>query len=197
MKKNRSKKKKHKKKRKLFSFLSPRFFFSIPVMSLFSALFVLASDMYTKYWVHSYLPRMNHESQWFPYNGIGIFENFLGVEFSIVHVTNRGAAWGILSDFQVYLLFFRITFILGLVVFLMFYNKNRLLLLPLTLVIVGAIGNILDYFIYGHVVDMLKFVFWGYDYPAFNLADSSITIGICSAILISMLQQRKALREAS
>ena len=42
----------------------------------------------------------------------------------------------------------------------------------------GALCNILDYFFYGHVIDMLHFVFWGYDYPVFNVADSFICIGV-------------------
>ena len=172
------------------------FFLTIPGVALFAAAIVLAADMYTKYWVNLHIPRANHESQWFPYNGIAVFDNFLGIEFSIVHVTNRGAAWGILTDFQVYLVGLRILFIVGLALFLIFYNKNRLLLIPLTLVVAGAVGNIVDYFLYGHVVDMMKFVFWGYDYPAFNVADASITLGIVSAVIISLRHQKQMLKEA-
>ena len=41
----------------------------------------------------------------------------------------------------------------------------------------APIGNVLDFFLYRHVIDIIHFVFWGYDYPVFNVADSLIFIG--------------------
>lgn len=183
-----SRKKKPTRKKKKNGLLS-----RMAVLSLLLGFFVLLADQVTKYLVHSNIPRMTHESQWYPYKGIGIFENFLGIEFSIVHATNRGAAWGLFSDFQDYLFAFRIIFILALIVYLVGYNKSKELTLPLTLIVVGAIGNIIDYFVYGHVVDMLHFVFWGYDYPVFNVADSTIFIGVCSVIILTIRNQNKTL----
>jgi len=162
----------------------------VGVIPLLIGCIVLLGDIASKYYIHHFIPLMNHEAQWYPYSGIGMFENFLGIEFALVHATNRGAAWGMLSEFQNYLLVFRILFISGLFLYLAFFNKNRLMVIPLTLIIAGALGNILDYFMYGHVVDMLHFVFWGYDYPVFNLADSSIFIGICGIILVSLLKNK-------
>ena len=153
--------------------------------------FILFADVATKYYTNYSIPLMSHEAQWYPYNGIGLFENFFGIEGSIVHATNRGAAWGLFAEFQNYLLLFRMVFIAGLLVHIVFFNKNRLLVIPLTLIVVGATGNILDYFIYGHVIDMFHFVLWGYDYPVFNLADSSIFIGICGIILVSLVTKYK------
>lgn len=114
----------------------------------------------------------------YPYGGIAVFQDFFGIDFSIVHATNRGAAWGILSSYQYVLLVGRITLILAALVWMVFYNKNRNYSLPLALIITGAIANVVDTFFYGHVIDMLKFTFWGYEYPVFNVADSAIFVGV-------------------
>lgn len=126
-----------------------------------------------------------HYSWIYPYGGIGIFENFFGIEFSISHQINRGAAWGTFSEFQIYLLYLRIALILGLLVYTVGFNKKAFWNVPLALIIAGATGNVLDYFIYGYVVDMLHFVLWGYDFPVFNIADSSIFIGISWLLLLT------------
>lgn len=187
--KQKSKKKKKtqvKKKKRISTFSFPWILFLIGV-------FVLFSDQISKYLVHTKIPLMTHESQWYPYNGIPIFENFLGIECSLVHAVNHGAAWGMFSDFQIPLLILRILFIMGLAIYTIAFNKVKAFVIPLTLVILGAVGNIIDYFAYGHVVDMIHFVFWGYDYPVFNIADSSIFIGVALLMLTSWFQDQKSL----
>lgn len=159
---------------------------SIPYLfTALAGIFILAADQYSKYLTHLYIPRMIHENQWYPYGGIGIFEDFLGIEFSLVHTVNYGAAWSMLSDYQNYLLAFRALFIAGLIGYLVFYNTKKSVVLPLTLVIAGAVGNMIDTLAYGHVVDMFYFVFWGYSYPVFNVADTAICIGIFSTVILS------------
>lgn len=128
----------------------------------------------------------------YPYGGIGVFSNFLGIEFSLVHATNRGAAWGIFADWQMGLLILRILMILILLGYALFFNQRRILSFPLALIIAGATGNVLDFFLYGHVIDMFHFVFWHYDYPVFNVADSAIFVGIAWFIFDSLRQQDRA-----
>jgi signal peptidase II len=147
---------------------------------------VLALDICSKYLVHKYIEPMNGHALWYPYNGIGIFKNFLGIEFSITHATNRGAAWGMLANYQSWLLIFRIIMVGVILNYLLFFNKNKKILIPLSLVAAGALGNILDYYLYGHVIDMFHFVFWGFSCPVFNIADSAIFIGIAWIFLSSM-----------
>ncbi|HRD55462.1 MAG TPA: signal peptidase II [Parachlamydiaceae bacterium] len=144
---------------------------------------LLLTDIFTKFLTASFLPLMSGNA--YPYKGIPVFKNFLGIEFSIVHATNKGAAWGFFADFQTVLIAFRILLIIGLITYLLFYNKNYALQMPLILVGFGAFGNILDYFLYGHVIDMFHFVFWGYSYPVFNIADAAICIGIFWLFLVS------------
>ena len=157
--------------------------------NLFLPLFVFLADFLSKYFVHYHIPMMNVYNRWYPYGGIGIFKNFLGIEFSISHTINKGAAWGLFAQFQDYLLISRIILILGLLFYLFFFNFNNRYRAPLSFITVGAIGNIIDYFLYGHVIDMLHFVLWGYDFPVFNVADSAIFIGIIWLIILSWKDQ--------
>lgn len=157
-------------------------------------IFVFLADLVSKYLTHAYLPLMHPGALWYPYGGIGVFRDFLGIEFSLSHQVNRGAAWGMLADFQIYLLCLRIALVIGLIVYAVFFNKNASWGIPLTLVIAGAFGNVVDYFLYGHVVDMLHFVLWGYDFPVFNIADASIFLGISSLVLMSCFENKNSQR---
>lgn len=123
---------------------------------------------------------------WYPYGGIGVFKNFLGIEFSISHQINYGAAWGILADYQIYLLYLRILLIVGMLLYIVFFNKHSSWEIPLVLIMTGAAGNVIDYFVYGHVVDMFHFVLWGYNYPVFNVADAAIFLGIAWLLILSL-----------
>lgn len=145
--------------------------------ALLVALILLVVDQATKYWVQQHIPLMNYFAL-YPYGGFGVFKDFLGIEFSIVHATNKGMAWSLMSNYQGLLIGIRIALIAALIVFLLFRNHRPSWQFPLLLIISGAIGNVIDYFAYGHVIDMLHFVLWGYDYPVFNIADSSIFIGV-------------------
>lgn len=140
-------------------------------------LFILFFDLFSKFWIQNNLPLISFSPPIYPYGGIGIFDSLLGIEFSLVHATNTGAAWSLFADHPSGLFFFRILLVLALIVF---YTKEESphLKFPIALILVGAIGNIIDIFLYGHVIDMFYFVFWGYSYPVFNIADSAICIGV-------------------
>lgn len=156
----------------------------------FIGIAILLIDAISKYYIQSNLPAMDHYSLFYPYGGIGIFSDFMGIEFSITHATNRGAAWGILGEWQLYLLFVRILIVACLLAYLLFFNKRKAWTIPLVFISAGALGNVLDYFLYGHVVDMFRFVFWGYDYPIFNVADSAIFLGIGWILILSFLEPK-------
>lgn len=155
--------------------------------ALWLGIFVLLADVLSKAATHIFLPLRTGE--YYPYHGVGVFRDLFGIEFSIIHATNRGAAWGAFAEYQHILLVLRIILIIGMLIYLLRFNRHNEWILPLTLVITGAFSNVLDTFIYGHVVDMFHFILWGYDYPVFNVADSAICIGIFWLILSSFLQQ--------
>ena len=107
--------------------------------------------------------------------------------FNLTYVRNYGAAFSFLSDaggWQRW--FFTIIAVViscVLAVWLARNNKSQLKLnLALSLVLAGAIGNLIDRSIYGYVIDFLHLYYQNWHYPAFNIADSAICIG--AALLI-------------
>ncbi len=149
---------------------------------------VLIVDQLTKYLALSLIPPLESVSYVYPYGGVGVFKNFFGIEFSIVHMTNKGAAWGVFGDYQHPLIILRFLLMALLLLYFFFGAHTSLGKVSLALVIFGALGNVLDYFFYGHVIDMLHFVLWGFDFPVFNIADTAISLGIGSMILFSWVK---------
>ena len=159
----------------------------------FVALGILIVDFISKGMINFYLRPSEIAPTFFPFGGVSVFQNLLGIDFCIHHVTNRGAAWGIGSGLQDVLLIVRIAVIMGLVVYLRLSSKAKEYRYPLMMIIAGGLGNILDYFIYGHVIDMFHLFFWGYSYPVFNIADASIFLGIVWLLLHSFTRKKNAI----
>lgn len=155
---------------------------------------LLFADQISKAFVYHNIPLMGSGAISYPFGGIGVFQNVFGVDFSINHYTNKGAAWGTFADFQIYLLVLRIALIIGLVVYFAFINKRPSWDIPLAMIIAGAIGNVADFFVYGHVIDMFHFILWGYDYPVFNVADATIFSGI-AWLLISSWSDKSLMKD--
>jgi len=132
-------------------------------------------------------------SKWLIYHSsqlpLPIFKNFFGIDLSLSLITNRGAALGLFSNFQIPLLLFRIVVILLLFVMIC-RKKNRDLFFPLALIIFGAIGNVGDFFIYGFVIDFIQCTFWGYPFPLFNVADICISLGVLWFFLLSTFRKK-------
>jgi signal peptidase II len=114
-----------------------------------------------------------------------VWKNFLGIDFYIHYVTNRGGAFGMLQAFFKPLLIFRIFVVIALFVYLIknkhAFKKN----LCIVFVLAGAIGNVVDSFLYGHVIDMFHFLFWGRSYGIFNFADAMIFVGSLGLFITS------------
>jgi len=146
---------------------------------------LLFFDFSTKYWVHHHLPIMQPFIG-YPYGGMGIFQSSF-FTLSIVHTTNTGTAWGLFSHLPNLLLIFRIAITAGLLTYLLFFKPPKPLQMAITLIAAGALGNILDFFLYGHVVDMIYCIFYKYSYPIFNLADSAI---FCSVLYIFLISKK-------
>ena len=66
-----------------------------------------------------------------------------------------------------------------------------MLRISLLCILAGAIGNLIDRIIFGTVVDFLDFMIGGYHWYVFNIADSSVTVGMCLYILFSVKYQSK------
>ena len=139
---------------------------------------LLIIDVFTKLYVVYNIAKMSWLHPFYPYGGIGVFKNALGIDLTINYVENKGAAWGCFSAYSNVLFYLRIFIVLSLVIFLIYSKFPFKKALPFCLIITGAVGNILDYIFYGHVVDMIHFKVGSYSYPVFNFADMIITMGI-------------------
>ncbi len=105
--------------------------------------------------------------------------------FNLVLVHNPGAAFSFLSDQSGWQrgLFIAIALAASawIVYLLARYPQERLFALALSLVLAGAVGNVIDRVLVGAVIDFLDFHAFGRHWPAFNVADSAIT---CGAVLL-------------
>ena len=102
--------------------------------------------------------------------------------FDLVFVFNRGAAFSFLSNAGGWQRWFFVALAFGisswLFVMLRHHAQERLMPFAIALGMGGALGNVIDRFVYGAVVDFLSFHVAGFYWPAFNVADSGITVGV-------------------
>ncbi len=121
--------------------------------------------------------------------------------FNLVLVFNKGAAFSFLASAQGWqTLFFAAIAIVASVVISVLIVKNKgksLFCGGLALILGGALGNLYDRVFYGQVVDFLDFHAVGWHFPAFNVADSAITVGAGILILESFLHREPESREKS
>lgn len=115
--------------------------------------------------------------------------------FSLVRVHNSGAAFSFLasaSGWQRWVLSGIAVLAVGFILWLLrAHSGQRLFAFALACVLGGAIGNLIDRVLYGHVVDFLLFHWGGWSFPAFNVADSAITVGAIGLILDEILRVRR------
>ena len=136
---------------------------------------ILISDQLTKFIVDQSMP-LHHS--------IPVIDNF----FNLTYIRNTGAAFGFLAgSAAAFRLPFLIVFSLvaiGFVVAMLrrLPERETGLITALVFILGGAIGNLIDRLAYGEVIDFLDF-YWGrYHWPAFNVADSFISVGVCITV---------------
>ncbi|MDD3530454.1 MAG: signal peptidase II [Gallionellaceae bacterium] len=114
--------------------------------------------------------------------------------FNLVHVHNTGAAFSLFADQPGWQRFFFIGLALvAAVVILDLLRKvsgRARFCAGLSLILGGAIGNVVDRVQYGHVVDFLDVYVGAWHWPAFNVADSGITVGAAMLILDAFLGKK-------
>lgn len=123
--------------------------------------------------------------RWMPlHHSISIIDGI----FNLTYIRNTGAAFGIFSGAHEV---FRLPFLIGvslLATGFILVMLNRLrddatgLVTALAFILAGAIGNLIDRILYGEVIDFLDVYWKHYHWPAFNIADSFITIGVAITI---------------
>ncbi len=115
--------------------------------------------------------------------------------FAIVHVENRGAAFGLLAGLSGAGTFFVVISLIAIVLICAYFRwiKDDEVWTPfcLALVLTGAVGNLIDRFRLGSVVDFLDVQYKGWHWPAFNVADSCITVGVLLLALKILWGEKK------
>ncbi|RFP14877.1 MULTISPECIES: signal peptidase II [unclassified Duganella] len=116
--------------------------------------------------------------------------------FNLVLAYNKGAAFSFLQNSGGWQRYFFTAIALGaaawIIVLLKKHGSQRMFSWALSLILGGAIGNVIDRILYGHVVDFLDFHWSGFGhFPAFNIADSAICIGAALFILDELRRVNK------
>ncbi|MFP4472363.1 MAG: signal peptidase II [Candidatus Omnitrophota bacterium] len=128
---------------------------------------------------------LDRVSKWFvtdvfsPGESLPIIRNIMHI--TLVH--NTGIAFGLFKDQGVVFIIIPVIAIILLIYNIYYYNRHEekiseLYIFAFSLILAGAIGNLIDRIVYGYVVDFIDLRVW----PVFNIADSAITIG---AVLIA------------
>ncbi len=142
------------------------------IIVFITVLVIVGVDQLTKYAVSQSLP-LHHQKE--------VIKNF----FHIVHIRNPGIAFGLLTragEHYKPLMLLLVTAVAVLIVCYVLYQtrtSSPLQVICFSLLLGGAVGNLIDRFRIGEVIDFLDFHWYSaFHWPAFNVADSAITIGI-------------------
>lgn len=132
----------------------------VPLKLLFLILFLLAADQLSKYIVRAWLD---------PHNLVPVLPFF-----RLEHIQNSGIAFGMMDGHSALILAVSSVIVLLLAGAALATRNNPKLAWPMALLLAGSAGNLIDRAVNGSVTDFLHFQFW----PAFNLADAFIVIGV-------------------
>ena len=147
---------------------------------LLVALLVILLDQATKEWVRGAFSL--HES-------VPVIPGF----FHLTYIRNTGAAWGMFSGQNLALAVLAFAMLVALVLFRrQFLPPGRVHRVALGLLCGGIVGNLFDRLRLDYVVDFLDFFHRGWHFPAFNVADSAICIGVAIYVLGTLLASRAA-----
>jgi|SRR5208283_2774816 len=147
-----------------------------PVIFFLLSLCIFALDQLTKYFIKTH---------------IGLFDIVrITSFFNIVHVLNTGSAFGLFKSLGNS--FFIIIALLAMALITVLIIKDDRNRLALAVILGGASGNLCDRIIFGHVIDFLDFYAGSHHWPAFNIADSALTIGISLLLVKTVFEKKRA-----
>jgi len=117
--------------------------------------------------------------------------------FALTKIYNYGAAFSFLSDESGWQRWFFVALTIGVSIFLLAWLRKlgpgeQRTAFALSLILGGAIGNLIDRLVYGHVIDFIDVYYGDWHFPTFNVADSAISVGAALLILDAVLQTRRA-----
>jgi signal peptidase II len=131
---------------------------------------IIASDQLSKLWIRTNLT-------------IGESLPLIG-RLSLIHIGNTGSAFGLLANQTFLIIVTSIAALLFIMLFLRYLSPaTTLSIVSIGLIMSGALGNLIDRLRFGSVTDFIYFRLWGnFHWPAFNIADASIVVGVCLLI---------------
>jgi signal peptidase II len=149
-------------------------------MFIVATVLLILLDQFSKYLVSTSLPL----------EGSGIR---LGFGFYLTHVHNSGAAFGMLPNGTLALGVLSALVSLTILVYLLRFAATMPAIqrFALTLILAGALGNMIDRFRLGYVIDFIHFKLPNFNFPVFNLADSCVVMGASLLILSSLFKPRR------
>jgi signal peptidase II len=116
--------------------------------------------------------------------------------FNVVRAHNTGAAFSFLASASGWQRWFFTGIGIAATLFILWMLKShagqKLFSFALACILGGALGNVIDRLLHGYVVDFLDFHYGGWHFPAFNVADSAITVGAVCLILDELLRVKKS-----
>ncbi|HHY83249.1 MAG TPA: signal peptidase II [Clostridiales bacterium] len=147
------------------------------MLEIFIILLVVAADQITKYISVHYLK---------PLETVPVLEGI----FHLTYVENRGAAFGILQGQRWFLIALPLLIIAVTIIYLVTHRNDSLMTrICLSVILGGALGNLIDRILLGYVVDMLQAAF--INFPVFNVADTAVVCGTFAlALQILIFQER-------
>jgi len=120
--------------------------------------------------------------------------------FSITYLRNKGAAFSFLADASWRLPFFILVSIIAVVAIMVAFGKlrddQRLAAVSLSLILSGAVGNLIDRIRLGEVIDFLDVYWRSHHWPAFNVADSAICVGV-ALLALDMFREERHLKQVA
>jgi signal peptidase II len=127
---------------------------------------VSASDQLSKLWIRAHLA---------PGESLLITDRL-----SLVNIENTGSAFGLFANQTFLIIIISIAGLLFILLFLRYLSAaTTLSIVSISLIMGGAVGNLIDRIRFGCVTDFIYFRLWGdFHWPAFNIADTAITVGI-------------------
>lgn len=177
-----------------------------PFLILLVSLLMIAADQVSKWYVMEHVLRPHAEGEaagqppdiltWYQSEPRTLAPTELAVipHFNFVSVWNKGISFGMFnqqSDFGPVILIVLALIISLFFIAWLFYSPDGMQEIGILLVIGGALGNVIDRARYGAVFDFLDFHAFDYHWPAFNIADSGIVVGVAVLILHSFFYSHK------
>ena len=144
---------------------------------------IIITDQASKIWVSRTFPLFSHRV---------VIPGF----FNLTHIHNRGAIFGFLSRSSGLLVHYIlmgasvVAFFLVLYYFFKTSAQERFLQISLSLILAGALGNLMDRILRGYVIDFLDFYIKKWHWPSFNVADASVSVGAVILIFLLLFKRK-------